>query len=59
MVHVMHEQLARTQQQQRLRDAERQRLAAYVVRVARARRAAQRADRAAERARLRLRLVLG
>lgn len=58
MSHVMHEQLARAHLHQRLQNAERQRLAAYVVRLAKARRASQRAERAHERARLRLRLLV-
>ena len=58
MSHVMHEQLARAHLHQRLENAERQRLAAYVVRLAKARRATRRAERAHEQARLRLRLLI-
>lgn len=58
MYHVMHEELARAHLERRLVDAERQRLAAYVVRVAKARRAARRAERAQEQAQLRLRLLV-
>jgi len=53
----MHEDLARAHLSHRLADAERQRLAFHVVRVAKARRAARRADRAREQAQLRLRLL--
>ncbi len=59
MTHVMHEELARAHLSRRLEDAERQRLTAYVVRLARARRAARRADRARAKAQLRLRLLAG
>ena len=59
MSHLLHEDLARAHLQQRLEQAERQRLADYVVRVARARRQANRAQRHLERAQLRLRLLHG
>jgi hypothetical protein len=59
MSHVLHEELARAHMQQRLAQAERQRLADYVVRVAKARRHAQRARRQLEQAQLRLRLLQG
>ena len=58
MSHVMHEEPARAHLNRRLVDADRQRLAAHVVRVARARRAARRAERAREQAQLRLRLLV-
>lgn len=58
MHQLMHADLARAHLHERLADAERQRLAAYVVRVARARRAARRAERAREQAQLRLRLLI-
>jgi hypothetical protein len=59
MSHFLHEDLARAHLEQRLAQAERQRLAAYVVRVARARRQASRARRQLDRAQLRLRLLHG
>lgn len=59
MSHLLHEELARAHLQQRLAQAERQRLADYVVRVAKARRHAVRARRDFERAQLRLRLLRG
>jgi hypothetical protein len=59
MSHVLHEELARAHLQQRLAQAERQRLADYVVRVSRARRQARRARRQLDRAQLRLRLLHG
>ena len=59
MSHLLYEDLARAHLQQRLADAERQRLADYVVRVAKARRQASRARRQLERAQLRLRLLHG
>ena len=59
MSHVLHEELARAHLSQRLAQAERQRLADHVVRVARARRQAGRARRHLERAQLRLRLLQG
>lgn len=59
MSHQMHEDLARAQLSQRLRQAERQRLGVYVARLAKARRASQRAEVAATRAQLRLRLLAG
>lgn len=58
MSHVMHEDLARAHLSQRLANADRARLAAHVARVAKARRESQRAVRAAERAQLRLRLLV-
>ena len=58
MHQLMHADLARAHLHERLADAERQRLAAYVVRVAKARRAARRAERAREQAQLRLRLLI-
>lgn len=58
MSHLMHEDLARAHLSQRLASAERARLAAHVKRVAKARRDSQRAQRAAERAQLRLRLLV-
>ncbi len=58
MSHVMHDQLARAHLHQRLQYAERQRLAAYVVRLAKARRLAQRAEQAHLQARLRVRLLV-
>ena len=59
MSHLLHEELARAHLQQRLAQAERQRLADYVVRVAKARRHAQRRRRQLEQAQLRLRLLQG
>ncbi len=59
MSHHLHEELARAHLERRLHEAERQRLAAYVVRLAKARRASRRAERAAEQAQLRLRLLAG
>jgi hypothetical protein len=59
MSHVLYEELARAHLEQRLAQAERQRLADYVVRVARARRQARRARRRLDRAQLRLRLLHG
>jgi len=56
MSHLLHEDLARAHLEQRLAQAERQRLANYVVRVARARRLARRASRQLDQAQLRLRL---
>jgi hypothetical protein len=57
MSHLLHEDLARAHLEQRLAQAERQRLANYVLRVARARRQARRAGRQLDRAQLRLRLL--
>jgi hypothetical protein len=57
MFHVLHEELARAHMQQRLTQAERQRLADHVVRVARARRQAARARRHLDQAQVRLRLL--
>jgi len=57
MSHLLHEDLARAHLEQRLAQAERQRLANYVVRVARARRQARRASRQLNQAQLRLRLL--
>jgi hypothetical protein len=54
---LLHQDLARLHLDHRLEQAERQRLADYVVRVARARRHAVRARRRAERAQVRLRLL--
>jgi hypothetical protein len=59
MSHVLYEELARAHLEQRLAQAERQRLADHVVRVARARRQARRARQQLERAQLRLRLLHG
>ena len=59
MQQLMHEDLARAHLNERLADAERQRLAQYVVRLARARRHANRARRQAEQVQLRLRLMAG
>ena len=59
MSHLLHEELARAHMQQRLAQAERQRLADYVVRVAKARRHALRARRQLDRAQLKLRLLEG
>jgi hypothetical protein len=59
MSHLLHEDLARAHLQARLRQAERQRLADYVVRVAKARRQAGRAERRLEQAQLRLRRLGG
>jgi hypothetical protein len=59
MQQLMHEDLARAHLNQRLADAERERLAQYVVRLARARRHANRARRQAEQVQLRLRLLAG
>ncbi|HET8616434.1 MAG TPA: hypothetical protein VFL94_12980 [Actinomycetales bacterium] len=59
MSHVLHEDLARAHLSQRLANAERARLAARAARVAKARRESQKAVRAAERAQLRLRLLVG
>jgi hypothetical protein len=59
MSHLLHEDLARAHLQARLRQAERQRLADYVVRVARARRQAGRAERRLQLAELRLRRLGG
>jgi hypothetical protein len=58
MSYVMSHDMARAQLSQRLASAERARLAAHVGRVAKARRESQRALRAAERAQLRLRLLV-
>lgn len=58
MSNLMHDELAQSQLRQRLRNAERQRLATYVVRLAKARRAARRAERAHQRAQQRLRLLI-
>jgi hypothetical protein len=58
MSYLMHQELARVHLQQKLASAERARLAAHVARVAKARRDSQRALRAAERAQLRLRLLM-
>jgi hypothetical protein len=59
MQQLMHEDLARAHLNQRLADAERERLAQYVVRLARARRHANRARRQVEQVQLRLRLLAG
>ncbi len=59
MYQLLHEDLARAHLDQRLADAEQQRLAHYVVRLARARRQAKRARRNAEQVQLRLRLLAG
>ena len=59
MSHLLHEDLARAHLQARLQQAERQRLADYVVRVARARRQASRAQRQLDRAQLRLNRLHG
>ena len=59
MSHLLHEDLARAHLQARLQQAERQRLADHVVRVAKARRQASRARRQLEQAQLRLRLLHG
>lgn len=58
MSQLLSEDLARAHLNQRLANAERARLAAHVVRVAKARRHSQKAVRAAERAQLRLRLLV-
>lgn len=58
MSHLLYEDLARAHLSQRLATAERERVAAPVRRVAKARRNSQRALRAAERAQLRLRLLV-
>jgi hypothetical protein len=58
MSSVMAQDLARAQLNPRLASAERARLASHVVRVAKARRESQRKLRAAERAQLRLRLLV-
>lgn len=58
MSYVMHRELARAHLNERLAGAERARLAAHVARVAKARRDSQKALRAAERAQLRLRLLV-
>jgi hypothetical protein len=58
MSHLLYEDLARAHQRQRLANAERERMASHVRRVAKARRDSQRALRAAERAQLRLRLLV-
>jgi len=58
MSYVLAHDMARAQLNQRLASAERARLAAHVVRVAKARRESQRKLRAAERAQLRLRLLV-
>jgi hypothetical protein len=58
MSYVMAHDLARAQLNQRLASAERAPLASHVVRVAKARRESQRKLRAAERAQLRLRLLV-
>jgi len=57
MQQLMHEDLARAHLQQRLADAERERLGLYVLRLARARRKQRRARRHAEQVQLRLRLL--
>jgi hypothetical protein len=59
MSQLLHEDLARAHLQARLQQAERQRLADYVVRVARARRQAGRAQRRLQHAQLRLRRLNG
>ena len=59
MQQLIHEDLARAHLSQRLADAEEQRLATYVVRLARARRQARRARRHAEQAQLRLGSLAG
>ena len=59
MSHLLHEDLARAHLEQRLAQAERQRLANYVLRVAKARRQARRAGRQLDRAQHRLRLLNG
>ncbi len=59
MQQLLHEDLARAHLGQRLADVEQQRLAHYVVRLARARRQAKRAQRNAEQVQLRLRLLAG
>ena len=59
MSHLLHEDLARAHLEQRLAQAERERLATYVARVTRARRQASRARRQLDRAQLRLRLLHG
>ncbi|GAB3594617.1 hypothetical protein GCM10027446_18770 [Angustibacter peucedani] len=59
MQQLLHEDLARAHLDQRLADAAQQRLAHYVVRLARARRAQKRARRHAEQVQLRLRLLAG
>lgn len=59
MSSYVHHEVARAHLDRRLHEAERQRLAAYVVRLAKARRASRRAERAAEQAQLRLRLLAG
>jgi hypothetical protein len=58
MSYVMAHDRARAQLNPRLASAERARLASHVVRVAKARRESQRKLRAAERAQLRLRLLV-
>jgi hypothetical protein len=58
MSYLLHEDLARAHLNDKLANAERARLAAHVVRVAKARRHSQKAVRAAERAQLRLRLLV-
>ena len=57
MLHLMHEELASAHLHDRLRQAERQRLVLYAVRLAKARRAARRAERAHQRAQHRLELL--
>jgi len=59
MQQLMHEDLARAHLSQRLAEAEEQRLAQYVVRLARARKHQRRARRQAEAVQLRLRLLNG
>ena len=59
MSYLLHEELARAHIRERLDQAERQRLAEHVVRVARARRQASRAQRQLEQAQRRLRLLQG
>ena len=57
MQQLMHEDLARAHLNQRLADAERERLGRYVLRLARARKQQRKARRHAEQVQLRLRLL--
>ena len=59
MQQLMHEDLARAHLQQKLAEAERERLGLYVLRLARARRQQRKARQHAEQVQLRLRLLAG
>ncbi|WP_426562160.1 hypothetical protein ACPPVT_16615 [Angustibacter sp. McL0619] len=57
MYQLMHEDLARAHLNQRLAEAERERLGLYVLRLARARRKQRKARQHAEKAQLQLRVL--